>query len=182
MQQNRRVKPEDMIFLTNQGCEDTGQVDELWMTDLGLECGKFDGDAYPLTEQESQFIGEDVAEIGGHLAMTGYSVLIGKRKYLAPTIEIDYNNDDDCPFSFTYEQAKAANEKLRNTMERLADTTEGYFCWESEPAIEFREGDGKFVTEIYIPFEYARQHASDFEQWKKHLTEIGRVHAGRKAA
>lgn len=56
MQQNRRVKPEDMIFLTNQGCEDTGQVDEARLVAMGLSYGEFEGDTYPLTEQASQFI------------------------------------------------------------------------------------------------------------------------------
>lgn len=182
MQQNRQVKPEDMIFLTNQGCEDTGQVDEARLARLGLSYGAFEGSPYPLTDQESQFIGEDVVEIGGHFALTGYSVLIGNRKYLAPTIEIDYTSDEDCPFSFVYAEAKEANERLRKTMERLAETTDGYFCWSAEPGIEFKEGDGKFVSEIFIPFEYASKHAENFEQWKAHLKDIGKVVLNQRAA
>jgi hypothetical protein len=182
MLQNRLVKPEDMIFLTNQGCEDTGQIDETRLTDLGLGYGEFDGAPYPLTDQESQFIGEDVVEIGGHLALTGYSVLIGNRKYLAPAIEIDYTADEDCPFSFNFDQAKEANERLRKTMERLAETTDGCFCWSAEPGIEFKEGDGKFVSEIFIPFEYATKHAENFEQWKAHLKDIGKVVLNQRAA
>lgn len=182
MQQNRQVKPEDMIFLTNQGCEDTGQIDENRLTDLGLGYGEFDGAPYPLTDQESQFIGEDVVGIDGQYALLGYSVLIGNRKYLAPTIEIDYTADEDCPFSFNLDQAKEANERFRKTMERLAETTDGYFYWSAEPGIEFKEGGGKFVTEIFIPFEYAIKHAEDFDQWKTHLTKIGWANAGWKAA
>ena len=180
MQQNRHVKPDDIIFLTNQGCEDTGQIDEKRLADMGLAIGEFEGAPYPLTEAESQFIAEDVVEIGGHLALTGYSVLIGNRKYLAPAIEIDY--EENLPFCYDYEEARQANERLRGVMERLAEATDGYFCWSSEPGIEFKEGDGKFVTGIFIPFEYASKHAEGFEQWKDHLAESGRVQAARRAA
>lgn len=172
MTNNRLIDPADVTYLTSQVCEDTGNVDELKLNSLGLESGSFMDSSYPLTDTEACFIGEDVVEIGGHLALTGYSVLIGNRKYLAPTIEIDYTSDDDCAFNFTFGEAKAANKKLRDTVGRLAEITNGYFCWNAEPGIEFKEGGGKFVTEIFIPFEYAQERTNSFEQWKDHLAML----------
>jgi hypothetical protein len=169
--QNLRISGEDIVFLTNGGCEETGQVSEQRLEELGLQYGEFDGSPYPLTDHESNFIGEDVVDIGGFSALLGYSVLFEGAKYLAPTIEIDYfeSNDD----ANTYPAAQELNLKLGQVASKLAELTGGRYCWENNPAIEFAEGDGKFVAELMIPIDYAEAHAQDFESWKQHLTELG---------
>jgi hypothetical protein len=169
------IQNDQVTYLTNQGCEDTTHVSEQRLKDLGLGVGRFEDDPYPLTDEEAQFIGEDAILIAGIWTLIGYSVLIGNQKYLAPTLEIFYDHDDDSPFGFSFEQARAANDERRVIVERLAELTGGYFCWNAEPAMEFSNGDGKFIIELYVPFEYALEHAENFDQWKAHLEKIGRV-------
>jgi len=169
MQQNRKVNADDVTFLTSQCCEDTGQVGEQNLVTLGLSVGEFCGNPYPLTNLENCFIGDDTTEIAGHMALIGYSVLIRNRKYLAPAIEIDYGEEH----TDTKAKAIKANEQILPILERLADMTGGHFSWEPDEAVEFHEGDGKFVAHLFIPFEYAEEHANGFELWKQHLTDIG---------
>lgn len=174
MTNNRLIDLTDVIYLTSQACEDTGNVDELKLDSLGLESGSFMDSSYPLTDTEACFIGEDVAEMAGHLALTGYSVLIGNRKYLAPTIELNYQvwNSKEDPEEQSEKWAMDANEKLRPICQKIAEMTGGYYVWNPEAAVEFENGDGRFTIEIYIPFEYAQEHANGFEQWKDHLTSL----------
>lgn len=46
------------------------------------------GRTHPLAPEERALISTKGACIAGHLALTGYSVLIGSQKYLVPTIQI----------------------------------------------------------------------------------------------
>jgi len=79
---------EGPIILTNACCENAHGTPEL-LAEYGLPGGNYDGDFYPLTAAESQFIGEDLVEVyEGFEAMTGYSVLYEGRKFLAPTVRI----------------------------------------------------------------------------------------------
>lgn len=179
MTDNLRISPKNVTYLTNQGCEDTGQVDEKYLTGLGLSVGQFMDSSYPLTNLEACYIGEDVTEIAGHQALTGYSVLIGNRKYLAPTIELDYwvwDNEDD-PEEQSEKWAMDENTRLQPMLEKMANMTGGLYSWEDETAVEFSNGDGRFVVTLFVPFEYAQKHANGFEQWKDHLSELARTAA-----
>jgi hypothetical protein len=168
---NARISGDEMVFLTNGACEETGQISEERLKALGLQFGEFDGSFYPLTDHEAQFIAEDLIEMGEFGVLTGYSVLFRGGKYLAPTIELDFFEDDD--LTITKEEASRKNQALKPVLEAIAAQTGGHYCWESEPAVEFSSGDGKFVAELLIPFDYAEQNAHDFESWKQHLIEMG---------
>lgn len=177
----RLIAHDKVTYLTNQGCEDTGHVDALKLNELGLPHGEWEGDFHPLTEAESSLIAEDVVELFGHFALMGYSVLIGDRKYLAPTIEIDF--DHDSPFLFDKNEACTFNQRLRDPLQHLAEQTDGFFFWSSEPDIEFENGDGKYVVTMFIPIEgYALKHANDFAQWAAHLKRLTREVAASQAA
>ena len=177
----RLIVRDNVTYLTNQGCEDTGHVDALKLAELGLPHGEWDGEFHPLTEAEGLLIAEDVVELFGHFALMGYSVLIGDRKYLAPTIEIDF--DHDSPFLFDKDEAHAFNQRLLEPLQTLAERTDGLFFWASEPDIEFENGDGKYVVTMFIPIEsYALKHANDFAQWAAHLKRITREVAVSLAA
>ena len=85
---SRQIKPESYIFLTSGTCEATNHVGHKTLQRMGLKTGIVNGDHYPLTESEMQLIGEEYIPFGPQMAMVGYSVLMGGRKYLAPTIRL----------------------------------------------------------------------------------------------
>jgi len=167
---SRLISYSDATFLTGNCCENIQQVSEQHLLDLDLGVGQFNGASYPLTDQESLYVGDDSVEIGGTVARTGYSALAGRRKFLTPSIDIDYfpaSAGNRLDF-----QAHQVNAKLRPILEKLADMVQGHFIWESKPYMEFEDGEGWYRSEIFIPFEYAIRHASDFESWKQHLKGI----------
>ena len=96
----KSIDPETPIYLTNGCCEFPHEYG--WMFEgTGLECGSFDDDFYPLTEQESAFIAEDlVTSSDGRMhALTGYSALYRGRKHIMPTIELPVGAEHDAPSS-----------------------------------------------------------------------------------
>lgn len=172
--QSGRIAGQDMLFLTSGCCEETGQISAERLVQMGLGHGEIGGTFYPLTDDESKFIGEHLVQMGSFQALTGYSVLFNGNKYLAPAIEIDFYRDDNRNAVVTKGQAKLENEQLHEMLKKLAAITGGHYRWESDPALEFNDEDGKYVGELLIPFEYAQAHANDFESWLAHLETIGR--------
>lgn len=180
MTNNLRIDLENVTFLTSQCCEDTGQVSEQRLAESGLPVGQFMGSPYPLTDLEACYIGEDVINMAGYQALTGYSVLIGSQKYLAPTIELDYRvwDTEENPEIQSEKWAMDENTKLQPMLEKMASMTGGLYSWEDEAAVEFSNGDGRFVVTLFVPFEYAQKHANGFEQWKDHLSELANTAVG----
>lgn len=85
-------------YMTNATCE-IGGVTKGDLDRLSLESGEFDGEFYPLTERENEFIADDVivSADGLKTALMGYSVLYHGRKHAMPTIEMPVGADHDAP-------------------------------------------------------------------------------------
>lgn len=149
-------------FLTSAICEDAGNMGASELETLGLEVGDLEGDFYPLTADEQRFIGDSSLELFGHPVLTGYSVVIGNRKFAAPAIEIDYGPEKEL---YDFSQAARVNADVAHKVAAMAQSMGGLFYASASPALEFDNGDGKFVIHLFVPMENAKRLASDFSGW-----------------
>ena len=147
------------VYLTNGSCENAHGTPEL-LAEYGLPGGSYEGEFYPLTDDEAKFIGDDLVEVyNGFEAMTGYAVLYEGRKFLAPTVEFYYGDG----VSTTEQEARdACDTSVRCLAEHVGDFG---------GRVLVSEDDDRINMMIMIPFEYARANAKDFEGWKQHLEE-----------
>lgn len=161
-------------FLTSGCCEDTGHVGESELQSLGLDFQSFDdGASYPLTEEEQNFIAEEYLDIDGNglLCLMGYSALLNGRKYLVPAIEVSF--DESVPNSMlTQQEAQELNQKARAIGARIAYITDGYYMWSDNPDIMFNDDHGRYVTDLFIPMDYAKSVAIGLDTWQAHLKGI----------
>ena len=138
------IDPEVPIYLTNGCCEFAHEYG--WMFEgTGLECGSFEDEFYPLTDEESAFIAEDlVTSADGRMhALTGYSALYRRRKHIMPSIEIPVGIEHDAP---SYEEVRK--------------TAEGYIA-AILPKVQALAGnvlidsgiDSCVLVQILVPFE-----------------------------
>tara|TARA_B100000929_G_scaffold214052_1_gene171014 strand:+ start:8673 stop:10298 length:1626 start_codon:yes stop_codon:yes gene_type:complete len=112
------IDPEAPIYLTNGCCEFAH--DDGWMFEgSNMETGLFDDDFYPLTEQESQFIAEDLvtSDDGRMHALTGYSALYRGKKHVMPSIELAVGDEHDAPSKS--EVQKIAKEYIANILPKV---------------------------------------------------------------
>lgn len=112
------IDPEAPIYLTNGCCEFAH--DDGWMFEgSDMDTGLFDDNFYPLTEQESQFIAEDLvsSEDGRMHALTGYSALYRGKKHVMPSIELAVGDEHDAPSKA--EVRKIAKEYIANILPKV---------------------------------------------------------------
>lgn len=150
------------VYLTNGSCENAHGTPEL-LAEYDLPGGSFEGEFYPLTDAESQFIGDDLVEVhDGFEAMLGYSVLYEGRKFLAPTVEFCYGEG----VSTSEKEARdACDTSVRCLSMHVGDFGGRVLVHEDMP--------DRINMIVMIPFEYARANAKGFEDWKDHLeTEV----------
>ena len=144
----RNIDPESPIYLTNGCCEFPHEYG--WMFEgSGLECGSFDGDFYPLTEEEAAFIAEDVVSSsdGRMHALTGYSALYRGRKHIMPSIELPVGAEHDAPSS---------EEVRRNAEEYVAAILPKVAALEGNILIDSGIDDC-VVIQILVPFSKVRE-------------------------
>lgn len=171
---SRQIPYKALEYLTSGTCDTVDHhIDTGILNRMGLNTGISNGEHYPLTHQEQQFIAEDYVALGSHMALIGYSGLLGSDKYLLPTIEIDFGeNSYD---SYTYEQADeiacAALEGLQATCEE----TGGFFA-SDELAFLDHLGGGRITLVLAIPMSYALNNATTHDEWKTHLEALGQRH------
>lgn len=151
-----------VTFLTSSICEATEHMSPEHLLSLGLEYGEIEGEFYPLTDIEQNYVGDSSLVLFGHHALTGCSVVIGDRKYLAPAIEIDYGPEQDL---LDVDQAAQANERLARRVAAMAQRFEGLWFASTEPEVEFSDRHGKFLIHLFIPIDCARALANDFQGW-----------------
>jgi len=167
-----------VIYLTSGCCDDTGNVGAEQLDRLNMDYQtSADGYFYPLSLEEEMFIAEEFLELDeqrGIMALMGYSALLGDTKYLVPTIEIGYEIPD-LQTTLSKQEASEANERAQVIARNIAEVTDGCYYWNADPAIEHDVGEGTFVTEIFIPIEYAKAVAADLVTWQAHLKGIARV-------
>ena len=165
---------ESVRFLTNGCCEDTGHIGEEELRRLGLKYLPYhSGSFYPLSLVEEEFIAEEYLDLDGEglLCLMGYSALQNGVKYLVPTIEISF--DESVPATMlTWAEAAERNRKAKRIAMHIAQATGGYFMWRDEVAEMYDQTHGRYVTELFIPIEYAQSHATNLATWQTHLKNL----------
>lgn len=158
-------------FLTSGCCEDTGDVGEHELSRLGLQCQSFrSGHYYPLSIEEQMFVAGEYLDLDGEglLCLMGYSALLQGVKYLVPTIEISF--DESVPDTMlTQPEAAERNRKAKAIATNVAKATGGFYMWRSDVSEMYDETHGRYVTELFIPLEYAKTKASGWNAWQLYL-------------
>jgi hypothetical protein len=149
------------VYLTSGTCEVTEQYDDL-LDELDLDYGSFEGEFYPLTDDEAVFIGEDLADVAdGYGALMGYSAVFKGEKFLMPSVEVGFGPDFGTDRDGALEAAKGLKDKIGSKIEAVG----GHVFLD-----ENHDWD-RHVVQILIPFSYAKTVASDFDGWKTHLEQ-----------
>ncbi len=149
------------VYLTNACCE-AAHGQEAHFNELGLSYGEYEGQFYPLTEDEEKFIAEDeVYSFDGRmLAMMGYTALYRGKKYFMPSIELSFGDDFDDfpPFEKVLEEAKAYAENINP---KLA-TLNGF------ARVDDKSDDERIVIQMLFPVDQVTQ-CGDLTAWKNKL-------------
>src|SRR5690606_19333577 len=119
--------PGSAVFLTSGCCENTEHVTADMLTALGLQNGIFNGEHYPLTQDESAYIAEEFIDLGPYKksALIGYSALIGNRKYLVPTLEFSFDNTN--PDDHSQMDAMQEYVRAQRMMAAISEATDGHY-------------------------------------------------------
>lgn len=152
------------VFLTSGACENAWGSPELFAL-LGLSGGEFDGEFYPLTKEESVYIGEDLAEGTTAWAYMGYSVVYQGRKWLAPTMEFDWLNAASTDGEEGLYPDEEAAEKAAATIQ---ETLDPLFAEIGGMILRDDNSRDRISLLFLVPFDYAMRFA-DFEAWKAGL-------------
>ncbi|NTF17462.1 hypothetical protein G6L37_03445 [Agrobacterium rubi] len=147
------------VYLTSACCEVTEQYDDLLMQN-GLAFGAFDGGFYPLTEEESKFIADDVAEVDdGYVALMGYSSLYRGKKFLMPSVEVSFDAENEMSRDLGLHMAYEFADQNVASIEEIG----GHILVDADADVD------KHVVQVLIPFDYAATVADDYAGWKTHL-------------
>ena len=165
----RKVNGDDVVFIVDDLTSSTKVYTVEEMEEMGLSYSIKGGEMYPLSDEEANLVARSRSDIGGFPFLMAYAVTYKGKKYLSPVVDIDFG-----PGLLTKDQAEKENLKLLEVVKRLAQKTGGYYCWHETPAVEFRDGDGTFCTEVMIPAEYAINNAANFNDWVSHLQTLSR--------
>lgn len=141
------------VWIVNQTCDNL--LEDLVppvMNHLGL---KFGEDGFPLTEIESQFIGEDYIEAPFGGAMTGPAWLFKGKKYIGVDIEICYDSPDRI-----FDEDSYGDELLPNSHAaweealKLVDFLNPKLCVTQGIAEAVEGGPDRHFVAVMIPPEY----------------------------
>lgn len=158
------IDPEEPAYMTNACCE-VASVTQADLDDLGLTYGSYEGEFYPLTDAEAQYIAEDVVDgaDGKYGAMTGYSVLYRGKKYLMPSIEIMNGPDDNFPF--------ASREEVRRDARSYAERIKPKVLNMGGHVLIEESYDDRFIVQILVPFESVMA-LGDKSIWHQRLSNL----------
>lgn len=137
------IDPEAPAYLTNGCCESVHENG--WMFEgKDLEAGRFEGEFYPLTDDEAAFIAEDlVASADGRMqALTGYSALYRGRKHIMPSIELHVGPEHDAP---AYEEVRRTAEEYVAAILPKVQALGGNVLLDADI-------DDRVVIQILVPF------------------------------
>lgn len=168
----------EAVYLTSGCCDPVHGSPELF-DELGLDywrnAGLFDygpwGEHYPLTEQESQFIGEDWAgqAFGGGAEM-GYTGLFRGNKYLMPCINV-------CHFGAKGPHSRESYGRVLYETLAEAEAVAIRYADVARPEVEAVGGQvivdphvepDRVAIQLLFPFEYAMKFEGR-DAWKAHL-------------
>lgn len=152
------VNPEVPIYLTNACCESVHN-DYSFLDYLNIETGIFEGDVYPLTDEEAKYIEEDImtSDDGLMHALTGYSALYRGKKHIMPTIELPVGPEYDDP----------SHKEVRKTAEDYASKIMPKVQSMNGNVIIDNEFNNCVVIQILIPFDEIINHKQDWPETLK---------------
>jgi hypothetical protein len=157
----------DLVYMTSGACE-VARVTPEQLDALRLPYGSFDGDFYPLTDEEAGYVSDDLmpSSDGAVAALLGYSVLYLDRKHLAPTIEFDHEGsgqEGDLP---SQAQALADATLYAHSLMRAVKALRG------DVLVDPRgDGLGRVEVTVLIPIESAMAIGSP-DIWRACLAEL----------
>lgn len=169
-----RFTADEGTYLTNGSMEDTEHVKMDYLERLGLpfqtdvDYGTGIYGFYPLSEEEEAFLSDEPLETpyGYNLSM-GYTVLHNKVKCLVVGFEVNFEDNDE------YAHAEQDYAALKAPLVRAARHFDGAkVYYPSEVAVEWEEGNGHFECALYVPFDAAKNVASEHEGWQAYLTNL----------
>lgn len=138
--------PEGEIFLTNALGEDTGNITDENLSDLGLDFNKVSG--YPLSDSEAKLLQEEIV-LHGNIFQGNYATLKDGKKYHCPTAELAFADPFWGENPEHFPSRDVALEKGRALKAKL------------DPEVKTKGGDivlegylpGRICVRLRIPFE-----------------------------
>lgn len=157
------LDPEQPAYMTS-GCCEVASVTQEDLDALGLPHGEFEGSFYPLTDEETGYIAEDVvdAKDGLHGALIAYAVLYRGAKHLMPSIEIAYQTDRDGEGEFP------ARDQVLPDARAYADRILPKVRTMGGNVLIDMDHDDRVIVQILVPIAAAMA-VGDFDAWKRHL-------------
>jgi len=180
--ESAEVPAKGATFLTDINGEDTDQIPADLLKRMGLLTGIEQGDWFPLTAEEQTYVGRETVTLalgsGEHVqAHMGYTALVDNRKFLAPTIEIPFDNRFEAQGTRSYLTARQCVKQSQALMEKVCRETGGHFAINVQRrdggnAFNDTEAHGCFTCSLLIPLTYAQAHAVTFASWTRHLSGL----------
>ncbi len=167
------------VYLTSGCCESTDHMGRRALHDLGLSYGWRVGgkiitanglddkpqgaEFYPLTAEEATFVNEYGFSTGeGYVGLTGYSTVFQGKKWLTPTIEIEWHNREKARSGYKPEDMHATTMKgalaiarklVKRATTRLKDI--GGYAEIEETEDTVCETIARWTVALHIPMEWA---------------------------
>ncbi len=181
---------QQIIYLTNAICEETGHSSPEMMRKFGLNYGVFDGknvrtvdlsgkmklagEYYPLNEVENGFIADDTMGFRNAWGLLGYSAFYDGHKYAMPSLEVYYFNpnlhrEDERDTYLSESKAKEYTHLFARHLEEIFQSSliDGH--------IMICESDGmndRNTIGIMLPFDYLAERFPNYEPYKKWLINL----------
>ena len=100
--------------------------------------------------------------------MTGYSVLIDNKKFIALAHEVYY--EEGYAFLPQKPQALALHKEEALALQAMSENLGGFIAYSDEPEYDDEdEGLGHYLTLLCIPFSEVAQRVNNFEEWSVYL-------------
>lgn len=146
------VNGKPLTVLTNGDCEDTGFWTLAQFEAFGLDWGEWNGEDYPLTDEEAVYISYDnrVTPAGGDF-LFGYSALYEGQKWAMPSIE--YMHPVDL-------QGQQEEQRL---LEELVAPYRGRVVLDEEGP------EDRLTVLILVPFSALQEAFNDVHDWQRYL-------------
>lgn len=131
--------------------------------ELGVPHGTFNGEFFPLTEDEARFVAADSIEVAdGWNIDLGSTVLHRGEKHVAPAMEVSYG---DGGFA-SEDEARDFAGRVHDLLQPRIAGTGGFVNIHDDFVLDC------FVVECCIPYGYVKSVADDLDGWKRHLADL----------
>lgn len=167
----KRFISEPVIFMTNGNLENTGNIEPEVLSHFGLsyqtDCDYGDGGFYPLTEDEEVFLADAPLDTPyPYNYSMGYTALHEGQKYLVIAFEVNFNAN-------TKDQARKDYMELESVLNIAArHFKEALISFPKSVAVEFDDNTGHYACELLVPFNDAKEVASEWTEWNDYLVNL----------